>query len=182
MNVRQLFAPLIPLLFTALAAGCASFPDEIAVEDADSLPTFGDVQNNPDEFKGRQMVLGGMIVSVRNDKDHSTLEVLQLPLYSSGRPQPTDKAGGRFRVVFDEFLDPEVYSNGKMVSVRGVLTGTESGKIGEHPYTFLMLKGDGHYLWRDQPDEVQVRYYMGINTYYPYYPVYVRPVRPAPRH
>lgn len=171
---------LIPaLLLSALLGGCASLPDEVAVDDPGQLPAFADLQANPDQYKGQPVVLGGMVVSVTNSSDSSTLEVLQLPLYSSGRPKTgSDQTGGRFRAVFSGFLDPEVYANGRMVTVRGQVSGSEEDKIGDHPYTYLILQGDGHYLWREQPDEVQVRYYMGIQSYYPY-PVYVRPAAPA---
>jgi len=166
---------LISAALAVVLGACASLPDEIAVSEYELQPAFSELNAHPDVYNGQQVALGGMIVSVTNDKASSTVEVLQLPLYGSGRPNPdTDKAGGRFLVTFEQFLDPEIYSRGKMLSVRGSISGSKNSTIGDHPYTYLTMKGDGLYLWSEQPDEVQVQYYMGIHTS----PYYLRP----PRH
>lgn len=161
-----------------LLSACASLPDSIHVEQPDQLPPYAEVKADPARYQGQTLIAGGLIVSVRNEADHSVLEVLQLPLNRSGRPAAdSHRSQGRFRVTFTELLDPEIYSNGKAITVRAQVSGYEDDRIGQHPYRYLTLLGNGYYLWPEQPDEVQVRYYMGLHTYTPY-PVYVQPPRP----
>lgn len=180
MSPAKTFTLLLAAAAMATLTGCSSFPTAIAVPEPEQLPAFVSIQGDTGHYQGQTVVLGGAIVSVTNEANRSVVEVLQLPLYGSGRPHgDTDKSAGRFRVSFDQFLDPQVYSNGRMLTVRGTVSGSEEGSIGEYPYRFITLRGNGLYLWPDQADEVQVRYYMGINTYYPY-PVYVRPRPPKP--
>ena len=79
-----------------LLTGCASLPDDVAVEQPDNLPAYSDVKTDPGQYQGREAVFGGNIVRVINQADVTTVEVLQLPLYSSGRPQPdTSRSLGR---------------------------------------------------------------------------------------
>lgn len=168
---------LLPALL-ALLAGCSSLPQAIRVDKETPLPSYADVRKTPANYTGKTLVVGGLIVTVSNEADHSVIEMLQLPLNSNGRPgTDTSKSAGRFKVRIDAFLDPEIYSNGRYLSVRAQVTGTEDGSIGKHPYEYLILHADGYYLWPDQADEVQVRYYMD-NTHYVPYPVYVKPPRP----
>lgn len=169
---------IAPALLGVLLSACASLPSEVSVAEYDLQPAYSELAAHADVYNGQHVALGGMIIAVTNQKDSSTVEVLQLPIYDSGRPNPdTDKAGGRFLIRFERFLDPEIYSRGKMITVRGNISGQTTSSIGEHPYTYLSLQGDGLHLWPEQPDEVQVQYYMGIHAY----PYYLRPVQP-PRH
>ncbi|WP_430462802.1 Slp family lipoprotein [Thalassolituus sp. LLYu03] len=182
MFTRNLLNTLIPtglaVVTLSLLSGCASYPKAIEVPAPEQLPAFTTVQRDTDQLTGQTVVLGGAIVSVTNKASHSVVEVLQLPLFASGRPRSDkDASAGRFRVAFNQFLDPEIYASGRLLSVRGKVAGAEEGTIGEHPYRFITVDGDGLYLWPKQSDDVQVHYYMGINSYYPY-PVYVRPRQP----
>lgn len=180
MSLRHYLTGSAVMAALALLGGCASFPNAIEVPEPDQLPAFTQVQASTDTFKGQTVVFGGSVVSVTNQADRSVVELLQLPLYDSGRPRPdTDKSAGRFRVTFSQFLDPQVYGNGRMLTVRGTVSGSEEGSIGEYPYRFVTLEGNGLYLWPEQTDDAQVHYYMGINAWYPY-PAYVRPRQPRP--
>ncbi|MAD45878.1 MAG: hypothetical protein CMI02_06965 [Oceanospirillaceae bacterium] len=153
-----------------LLTGCASLPDDVAVEQPDNLPAYSDVKTDPGQYQGREAVFGGNIVRVINQADVTTVEVLQLPLYSSGRPQPdTSRSLGRFRVTFDTFLDPEIFTKGRQLTVRGVISGVTRATIGEHPYDFPQIEGNGLYLWDELNDTVEIRYIRGIHGYYPYY-------------
>ena len=167
-----------------LLSACASLPDDVAVEQPDALPEFSAVLSDPERYTGLEVVFGGNIVDVTNHADSTTIEMLQLPLYSSGRPRDeVSRSGGRFRVTFDTFLDPEIFTKGRQLTIRGNLMGTEDGKIGSHPYSFPSVSGTGLYLWREQLDKVEVHYVMGINSFAPYgYPFHDRRLtRPAVR-
>jgi outer membrane lipoprotein len=181
MNLNVTKPVLLSVLTLALAA-CASYPKSVAVDTPDNLPTLSQLQHNPEAYLGSQVVLGGRIVAITNYADGSSVELLQLPLYSSGRPKEDVRAtSGRIRVHFDQLLDPEVYAKGQLLTVRGIILGKEDSTIGEHPYSFISINGNGLYLWPER-DDPEVIYVMGShNSLFPYYrePFYA-PVPPRP--
>lgn len=156
-------------LMAAVLSGCASYPQAVAIDEPETQPTFSQLKSQPGEFDGQPVVLGGHIVSVKNTEQGSTLEVLQMPLYATGRPKGVKKASqGRFLVDFEgELLDPEVYAQGESISVRGLVRGEQPGKIGDAPYTYLILEGTGLYLWPEKKKN-DVRYIIGMD-YSPFY-------------
>ncbi len=171
----------IASLLTAVAvlAGCASYPKAIQLENPEEQPTFTEVKKAPASYKDQTVVFGGHIVAVKNTEEGSTIEVLQMPLFDSGRPKGVKKASkGRFLVDFKgELLDPEIYAQGEPISVRGIVRGTQPGKIGDAPYTYLILEGTGVYLWPEKKKQ-DVHYVIGMG-YSPFYrPAY--PYRYAP--
>ena len=68
----------------------------------------------------------------------------------------------------NQLLDPEVYAQGEYISVRGTVSGTESGKIDEFPYTYITLEGSGLYLWPEKK-KADVHYVIGLDPYPRYY-------------
>lgn len=178
MNYRV----ILPILACLVVTGCSSFPKAIRVSDVDQLPSLHELQKNTAAHINETAVLGGVIVDVVNEANHTTIEILELKLFASGRPRSdTDASQGRFRVTFDTFLEPQIYAKGRALTVRGKVTGMVEGKIGNHPYQFVHLQGNGYHLWPEQADEIQVRYYMGMNPA-PYHPMYMPPPpRPQPR-
>ncbi len=168
-------------LMAAVLSGCASYPKAVAIDDPDTQPSFSELKKQASEFDGQQVVLGGHIVSVKNTEQGSTIEVLQMPLYATGRPKGVKKASqGRFLVDFkDELLDPEIYAQGESISVRGIVRGEQPGKIGDAPYTYLILEGTGLYLWPEKKKN-DVHYIIGMD-YSPFYrPAYPYRYSPTP--
>jgi len=144
---------VLVMLLTALLGGCASYPSSIAVTDPDALPTLATLLSDPASHKGETVVFGGQIISVSNDDNRTVLEILQQPLWDSGRPQNNrDASQGRFRAELDHFVDPEIYKKGRMVSIRGEFNGLITGKIGNHTYDFANIKANGIELWSEEPD------------------------------
>jgi outer membrane lipoprotein len=156
------------------------------------LPSLQQIQANPEQYQHQTVVLGGQIISVINGDQHTTLEILQRPLWDSGQPRSdSDRSDGRFRAEFDYFIDPETYQSGRLVTVRGQLTGMDEGHIGEHPYRFAHIQADGIELWRKtSAPEVRYHFVWGVGPYYGYpYPYRsavitgAKPLKhPVPKH
>ncbi|MCY0966672.1 Slp family lipoprotein [Parathalassolituus penaei] len=155
------------LVVAALMVGCASYPKSIEVADPAQQPGFKEVQANPDQYKGQTLVWGGQIVSVTNKDQSTVLEILQMPLWDTGKPRTErDLVGGRIHAHVPYFLDPEVYASGRLVSVRGTFAGIEAGKIGEHEYSFPTLDVNGIELWPKSQDP-EVVYFMDYGFWGP---------------
>jgi outer membrane lipoprotein len=174
------------LLAVALVGACSTVPREMRQAPKDN-PVLAEVRADADRYIGRQVRWGGTIITVDNDPVETHVEIVARDLLRSGRPLDTDHSTGRFIAEFPGFLDPAVYAAGRDITITGTVTGIEPGKIGEHDYTWPVIRVHHHYLWplridfrRDYP----ARYYYYYDPWYPYFyfprsprPVIVHPPR-----
>ena len=115
---------MILLLIAGIGiTGCAPvFPRELT-DRVDRRISFKELQSDPEKFKGDWVMLGGAIVSSKNIKAGTLIEVLQEPLDDEGRPLDTDRTEGRFLVQSDRFLDSAVYHPGRLITFIGEVVG-----------------------------------------------------------
>ncbi len=138
------FILLAALLFTACAP---VFPRE-AMDRVDQHLSFKNLQRDPDQFKGTWAMLGGDIIAVENAQDGTSIEVLQKPLDSDGRPLDTDYSEGRFLIHAVQYLDPAVYHPGRPITVIGEVTGSRIMAIDKMSYRYPLLDEKFIYLWK----------------------------------
>ncbi len=147
---RTTYIRIVPLLVAALllCAGCARpFPSRIT-DQVDKRVSFADLQKNPGSYKGNWVMFAGVIVASVTEKDGSTsLEVVQKPADSQGRPLRTDESGGRFIAVSKQFLDPAVYRGGRVITVVGEVIGDSVRPLGEMSYRYPLLAVEALHLW-----------------------------------
>jgi len=160
---------LLPLmLMLVLTAGCAAVSKDLR-QQADPRLTFEQVSAQPVHYEGEMVIWGGYIIENRAGRDMTKLIILQAPLSAMQRPQSKDASAGRFIAVADEFLDPEIYSKTRGVTIAGeVADYTETVEDdGYGPYPVVHIK-EVH-LWDDPCREMR-RSWGG-----PYDPWYGRP-------
>jgi len=147
--MRTRYIRLVPLFAAAimLCAGCARpFPSEIT-DRVDRKIKFSDLQKDPERYKGKWVMLAGIIVSSMIEKDGSTyLEVVQKPADSFGEPLQTDESGGRFIAVSKQFLDPAVYQ-GRVITVVGEVIGDSVRPLGGMAYRYPLITVEALHLW-----------------------------------
>jgi outer membrane lipoprotein len=135
------------LLMALLLSACASqVPQNIRNAPADNL-SLEQVREHAADHLGRQVRWGGTIIETGNRENTTRVTVLGRPLYKGGEPRFTDDSAGRFIAIVPEFLDPQVYAPDRQVTVTGTLLRTETGKVGEYPYTYPVVQADVWYLW-----------------------------------
>ncbi|MHB8908516.1 MAG: Slp family lipoprotein [Syntrophales bacterium] len=109
---------------------------------------FAEVRQNPEQFKNSTIILGGEIIgTINHENEASTLLVLDRPLDDSERPEKWDNSEGRFMVHTSYFLDPEIYTKGREVTVAGTVTGIERAPVGKTDYPYVALTARQIYLW-----------------------------------
>ena len=148
-----------------------------------------DIQNGVSSDHGDTVRWGGVIANVNNQEKTTWIEVVQLPLKSSGRPTNTDISQGRFLVKIEGFLDPAIYAAGREFTVVGILSGMTDGKVGEFEYKFPVVSSQGYHLWTQQRAKDYYQSYLYPVTfwhpyspyYYPLHHRYPVPVRPRVR-
>ena len=122
-----------------LLAGCSVVSKEVrgVVNDGATLSM---VRAAPEKYLGETVLWGGIIITSKNGKDSTIIEVLETPLTSSHNPAGEGRvSAGRFLVVSPGFLDTVIYSPEKGITVAGVLKGMRTRKIGEMDYHYAVI-------------------------------------------
>lgn len=123
---------LILLLF---ASGCAPIISKELRKQVVREITFKQIIRDPEAYRGRVVLWGGVIIGARNLKEGTLIEILQKPVDTSGRPKDVDDSDGRFLALYDGYLDVAIYSRGREVTVAGEIKGKRALPLGEIEYT-----------------------------------------------
>jgi outer membrane lipoprotein len=132
---------------------------------------FKTLVQKSDKYLGNTVILGGYILEIQNLPDKSSLKVLQVPLGWGENPKSRDDSEGRFIISHQGFLDPEIYSRDRKVTVAGTIVGTVVEKIDEFAQSYLKIEGREIHLWPKEKDYLKPYY---APWYYPY-PYYWHP-------
>lgn len=146
------------LLTSLLLGGCVSMPKPLAGDYAAIRPA--DVGNNPG-LVGGEVRWGGSILKTYNDDGRSCMEILGQNLDKDiARPQDRDLSIGRFVACKNSFLDPEIFTPGREVTITGRIERIESTSINDFDYQYPVVNTDVLFLWPEDSSG----YYAG-NSY-----------------
>lgn len=152
-------------IVSLLLASCAPVLDRQLMREGQRDVSFDELRSNPDAYKGRLYILGGLIAETRFMEQGSQLEVLAVPVDSFGYLKEHERSNGRFLAVLSKskaLLDPLVYKKGREVALAGEFLEIRKGKIDEMAYEYPVFEIRQIHLFEEQ------QYY---NMYaYPYYP------------
>ena len=175
--MRSLSYRLLIIVLLIFSASCAVISQQLREKALPDMP-FSELIKNADQYVGRTVILGGYIIETQNKANQTTIRVLQTPLTLGDEPDQKDKSQGRFIVIYDGFLDPEVYKKDRVITVAGTIMGVETEDIGMCPFSCLKIKSQQIYLW----PEYDERYYQPYYPYPYYYPPYRRHYYPYWRY
>ena len=135
-------------LFTAIVmslglVACASAPRPLHGEFSTLLPDEAAQRG----ATGELVRWGGRIVSVEPQRDHSCFEIVAAPLGQGGRPRMVDRSDGRFIACRNGFYDPEVFQEGREITITGRIDGFQTRKVGDFDYRYPRVAADVVYLW-----------------------------------
>ncbi len=116
---------------------------------------------DPDAYKGKTVMLGGVIVSSINTDEGTYIEVLQKPLDYRGRPEDADISHGRFIVFYEGYLDTAIYSRGREMTVAGEVIGKRLRPLGEIQYPYPLIKSRELHLF-EPPYGIPIRFWIEI--------------------
>ncbi len=108
-------------------------------------------------------MFGGKILETNVSSTLSQLTVLQLELGNNGQPVNFDQSNGRFMVRSNQFLDPEIYQNGMLLTIVGTFKGSKVRAIGGFDYAYPLVEPIEIKLW---PKELQTgpRFHFGFGV------------------
>jgi outer membrane lipoprotein len=145
----------------SLMTGCASTPVFDTSTVVKSL-TPQSVIAEPAENRGKTALWGGTILDTRNLQDSTRIEVLAYPLDSSQRPLLGSKPLGRFIIHQQGYLEPATYSPGRLVSVIGSVSESQSGSVGDSAYTYPVINVQQLHLWSPEYSRSRTGFSVGI--------------------
>ncbi|OSN05157.1 hypothetical protein AU510_10080 [Lonsdalea britannica] len=137
---------LLLLSLGALSA-CVTVPESLQGTSATPQMDLVRVMSAPAVYVGQEARLGGKVVAVSNEANRTRLEISSMPLDEGAKPILGAPSEGRFVAYVNGFLEPTDYTN-QLVTVVGPITGSESGKIGNRPYRFVVVQADRYKRWR----------------------------------
>ncbi|MGR5324506.1 Slp family lipoprotein [Vibrio sp. DNB22_17_1] len=165
---------IFPVIVAAFwLSACSSLPEELSASTEQVLTDYKTFAQDQGQA-ANDVRLGGVIAKVDNLKNQTRLEIVNLPISKSGKPDLNKEPLGRFAVYFDGYLEPVAFSKGRLITIVGKGEGKEKGKIGEHDYIFPVMHGDGYRLWKI---EERVRTYDTPTYFYPCYSINCRMMR-----
>jgi outer membrane lipoprotein len=157
------------VLAAALLGGCASVVPENIRTAAPGNVQVVDVREHPQQYRNAAVRWGGIIVSTRNERDHTIIEIVERDLDQEGRPRPVDLSQGRFLAKVSGFLDPAIYKPEREVTVRGRVEAVVEQSIGEYRYSYPVVLAEDAYLWQPRLSPPRSPYYDPY-FYDPWYP------------
>jgi outer membrane lipoprotein len=154
--------PLIWIFFLWLTA-CASTPRfDISDTDVSLIPTTAAEQASG--LQGRKVLWGGMVISAVNLGEQTQIEILGYPLNDRQRPDTSQPVTGRFLARYDGYLELTDFHAGRLLTLSGQLDGTSEALIGQHRYTYSLVRISDVQLWQGAgaAAESQVHFGFGV--------------------
>ena len=159
---------LTALLAPIVLLSCAPVFDRSLMKQGVRDISLSLVRENPDAFRGRLFILGGIIVSTKLTEQGAVIEALAVPVDSYGYLKYDTPYDGRFLALYPRsrgLIDPMIYSKGREITVAGEFVEVRKGKIDEMEYVYPVFEVKRLHLWQERA----AYYYYGY-PYYPYYP------------
>lgn len=155
------------ILSTLLFSACTTIPEQLKGEYTPLTP-------NDTAEKDLQTPVrwGGVILETRPEADFTCFEILSKQLEKSMRPEVSDQAGGRFIACKPGFYDPEIFEEGREVTLTGKIIYMDIRKVGEYDYHYPVVDIGFMSLWPERRNRVYYDYYGHYRPYYWHYPPY----------
>jgi len=135
------------ILIALLLQGCTYAISREYTRKADKTITFERLQAEPDTYKGKILILGGIIVQTTAVKQGTLIEVEQKRLDYWGKPERMKRTGGRFLAFHPGYLDALVYSPGRDITIAGEVQGIQSPALGDKQYDYPIILAEEIKLW-----------------------------------
>lgn len=113
----KVFGRLFLVLVAAFGlSACSYLPEELNASTEQVVTGYKAFAESQGEVTN-DVRLGGIIAKVDNFKDKTRLEIVNLPINKSGKPDIDQEPTGRFAVYFDGYLEPVAFSQGRLVTI-----------------------------------------------------------------
>ncbi|NVM26509.1 MAG: Slp family lipoprotein, partial [Desulfobacterales bacterium] len=165
--MKRLFFLAAALVFVS---GCAHVISKDILQEVNREIRFAQLREAPQDYQGKVVLLGGVIVKTVNKKEGTLLEIYQTELDREGRPIDIDVSLGRFLALYEGHLDSEIYRRGRKVTIVGVVQGKEVVRLAEIDYRYPYLVVKEIHLWEEEQPRAYAPYPWGFRDPWWWYP------------
>jgi outer membrane lipoprotein len=155
MRIQSALVAVLILLFPFLL-GERALSAELEVltnPSPESSPTFSEIRADPNAYQGREVTLGGEVITVRRYEDTTQIEVLELPLSDRQEPRRTQgNSEGRFLAFQPKGLDPKALPLRSRVTVIGQVVGSAVTELEQGSYTYPVIEIKSLIVWPNVTD------------------------------
>jgi len=135
---------LLGIVFSLTLFGCTVVSPR-PTDKAPPLPPVDQLMRQSFQYVGETVVSGGYVLTVENFEGHTRIVALEAPLGSSQRPKSKDLSRGRLILRVDGFIDPEVYTKDRQITVGGRILAPDPQSLPVYPH--LLIQVDEIHLW-----------------------------------
>jgi outer membrane lipoprotein len=125
--------------------GCTVMSPEVNKAALSPVP-FPQLISDVERYKGDTVIVGGYVVSVENKTADTRIVAVHSPLGMGEMPKTKDLSQGRLILDVKGFIDPEVYTKDRKITVGGKISNS-SATAEKAPYPFLQLEVADIHLW-----------------------------------
>jgi outer membrane lipoprotein len=163
---------LLLLTLSLILFSCAPVLSREYIREGSREASFQLLRENPNEYKGRLFILGGIIIQSKFTAAGSLIEAMHVPVDGSGYFQETGRSEGRFLAVLPKdgmMLDSAMYHGWRRVTLAGEFVELRKGMIDEIEYVYPVFRIKQIYLWPEERPYYYYGYYGPWFYPYPYY-------------
>ena len=167
---------------------CSPVMNRSYLSESERSVFFDEIRKDPVLYQGKSYTMGGVIVRAKFIEAGSQIEAMEVPVDNYGYFEESGRSEGRFLAVLPKeygLLDPEVYRQGRRVTLAGEFMETRKGRIDEMEYVYPVFRIKQIYLWPQEWRYAYPGYYYDPWFYpFPYYyqdPWWNYPYRHVPR-
>ncbi len=160
---------LLMLIF--LTSACAPVLTEEIMNISSTEVPLSKIVQDPDFYKGKSFVLGGLIVKTEFSEEGSVLEAGYVPVDKRGHFKTLKPSNARFLALLPKakgIIEPLLYKQGREVTLAGKFSEIRKDKIEKMEYDYPVFVIDEIYLWDEKTEERYINPYPR-GYYDPYY-------------
>ena len=162
------------LFLFLISTGCTPLISKEVRREVSSDVTFKQVIQDPEAYKGKTVLISGIILGSKNTKEGTLIEILQKPADLQGSPRDVDESDGRFLALYDGYLDTAIYTRGREVAVAGEIKEKRVLPLEEIDYTYPLIAIREIHLFKPKKEG---KFYRYPYPYWSYPPWWYHPSR-----
>jgi len=135
------------LVLSLFQSGCTAVISEQARKLINTDASFKSLKESPENYIGKNIMLGGRIANINNRTDGAQIEIVQFDLTSQDYPEETFLSYGRFLATESSYKDPLIFRRGMLITLVGEVTGKKTMRLEEMDYTYPVISIKEWYLW-----------------------------------
>ncbi|TNH05637.1 Slp family lipoprotein [Testudinibacter sp. TR-2022] len=137
---------IVPLLASAVLVACQLAPEGLGRDNA--IISYKALQTADFACNCEQVRLGGKVIRATALAQQTEIEVLSMAVDRfTAKPILASQSDGRFIAVLNGFVDPLSLQD-QYITVRGVLSGRQEGKIDQAQYVYPKIKVEDYHIWQ----------------------------------